>query len=284
MQKSLDEILAVLVVYQRDITSADSVASLSRSLTTSGFSLDLFIHDNSPFVQSVDNSFKSLKIIYHHDPTNPGVAGAYNAGARFARESGKKWLLLLDQDTSFPVNALDVYAQAVADNAAIEMFAPRLVSHGRIFSPCGYCAGIGYHLGRVESGLMSLQGRGILNSGMLVRVDAFDAVGGFDERIPLDFADHDFCRRFADKFPAVFILDLDCGHGFSDREEAPLEAALARFAFFCRGARYSMRSFPDIVTHFVAASIRCVVLSTRYRTWRFIPVMLRELFAFDQSG
>ncbi len=112
---------------------------------------------------------------------------------------------------------------------------------------------------------------------MLINVDAMKKIGGFDERIPLDFADHDFCRRFASRFGEAYILDMDCGHGFSDREETPLASALARFTFFCQGARNSIRSPLDRLTHPLAMLVRCLVLSLRYRTFRFWPLLLRGM-------
>jgi glycosyltransferase involved in cell wall biosynthesis len=275
MQRCLEEILAVIVVYRCDLADADSIVSLSRSLKKSDCKLDLMVYDNSPLPQDVSLSIADIsRITYHHDPSNPGVAKAYNAGARIAHEAGKKWLLLLDQDTEFPVDAIEKYAAAVATNAEIIMFAPRLASKGRLCSPCGYRGGMGYHISHRESGLMSLKGRAVLNSGMLVSLEAFDAISGFDERIPLDFADHDFCRRFAERYGKAFILDIDCEHGFSDMEDSSMESALARFDFFCRGALCSVRSLSDRLTHTVVVLIRCVVLSLRYRSWRFLPVMI----------
>jgi glycosyltransferase involved in cell wall biosynthesis len=237
--------------------------------------LELLVYDNSPTAQSIEE-FKFLRIIYQHDPSNPGVAAAYNNGARIARESGKKWLLLLDQDTLFPVDTIEMYCASLANSKGFHMFAPRLVAKGLLFSPFGYWGGIGYHLRNVIPGLMSLKRRGVLNSGMLVSCEAFDGVGGFDERIPLDFADHDFSRRFAEQFGEAFIVNLDCEHGFSDREEATLESALARYAFFCYGARQSIKSFSDSITYAIAVIKRCLVLSVRYRTMRFVPVMIQK--------
>ncbi|MBI5657139.1 MAG: glycosyltransferase [Geobacter sp.] len=273
----LTEILAVVVLYRRSSADAPTLQTLGNLLATSGTPLDLFIHDNSPGAHPADAAAALFRIEYHHDPTNPGVARAYNRGAQHARERGKKWLLLLDQDTSFPVDALQRYADAVAANPGISLFAPRLFADGVLCSPCAYAAGIGRHLRSVDVGPMRLQGRGILNSGMLIRLDAFEEIGGFDERIPLDFADHDFCRRFARRFGQAYILDMDCGHGFSDREDTSLASALARFAFFCQGARNSIRTPLDLLTHPLAALARCMRLSLRYRTFRFLPLLVRGM-------
>lgn len=275
LQAFLSRTLAVLVLYRRSPGDSSTLQSLGRSLSSSNASLDLFIYDNSPDPCLIEDLGLSFRLDYHHDPSNPGVSRAYNEGARIAREKGKRWLLLLDQDTLFPKHAVADYAAAVAGNPASLFFAPLLFSGGRLLSPCGFRFGTGFYLSETPAGKMELNGRSILNSGMLVDLSAFEEVGGFDERIPLDFADHDFCRRVSDHFGAAFIIDLPCEHGFSDSEGATLEGALARYAFFCRGARQCMRSFPDRITNLPAVILRCLVLSIRYRTMRFIPVMLR---------
>jgi len=273
----IDSIAAVVVLYNSQLAVSPTINSIRASWEACNGTLDLYIHDNSPGAGAVDATAALFRIEYRHDPTNPGVARAYNRGARHARERGKKWLLLLDQDTSFPADALQRYADAVAANPGISIFAPRLVADGVLCSPCAYTAGIGRHLRQVDAGPMRLKGHSILNSGMLIRLDAFEAIGGFDERIPLDFADHDFCRRFAGRFGEAYILDMTCTHGFSDREDAPLASALARFVFFCQGARNSIRSPLDLLTHPLAALVRCAVLTLRYRTFRFLPLLVRGM-------
>lgn len=278
MINCLNEILAIIVVYRCDPVYADSIVSLSHSLESSGNELDLMIYDNSPIFQDVSRPIKGIShIFYHHNPSNPGVSTAYNEAARIARESGKKWLLFLDQDTLFPVPAIKIYAEAMTSNPGINMFAPSLINQGYLCSPCVFWGGIGYRLSKIVTGIMSLKRRSVLNSGLLVSLEAFDTIGGFDERIQLDFSDHDFCRRFSERYGEAFILDMECEHGFSDQEKMSLENALTRFGFFCRGARYSSRSFFNYFTYSLVVLLRFGVLSLRYRTWRFLPIMLRKV-------
>jgi GT2 family glycosyltransferase len=123
---------------------------------------------------------------------------------------------------------------------------------------------------------MALDGKSIFNSGMLVSLDAFNAVGGYDEKIPLDFADHDFCRRFARIYCEIYILDLSCEHGFSNLENSSIENALMRFSFYCRGARNSCKSPMDKFSHLLVVLVRCIVLSLRYRSFRFLPIIMRN--------
>lgn len=277
MKSCLNEILAIIVVYRCDPVCADSIISLSRSLEFCGNKLDVMIYDNSPFPQHIPLQIKGFsRIIYQHNPSNPGVSVAYNEGAKIARESGKKWLLLLDQDTVFPVTAMNIYADAIKSNPGTRFFAPVLMSNGVVCSPCFYVGGIGFRLSEKVTGIMSLKRRSVLNSGALVKLEAFDAIGGFDERIQLDFSDHDFCHRFSKRYEDIFILDMVCEHGFSDNEKISEENARSRFDFYCRGARYSSKSFFTYGTFLIAVVVRFLFLSLRYRTWCFLPIMLKR--------
>ena len=108
---------------------------------------------------------------------------------------------------------------------------------------------------------------------------AFEAIGGYNEQIPLDFADHDFCRRFAELYPTARILDLECRHGFADRQVAGLDQDLRRFAFFCRGARFASPGSLAAGGYLMSTLLRCGVLTARHRSSRFLPVMWRAFWA-----
>ena len=48
----------------------------------------------------------SFPIHYVHDPSNGGLAPAYNFALEHAESEGREWLLLFDQDTSLTVDFL----------------------------------------------------------------------------------------------------------------------------------------------------------------------------------
>lgn len=270
-------VLAVMVSYNCSATSSNTGLSFQNSQDLRHSRLDFLVYDNSPvFTPALEQESLGLSASYIHDPTNPGVSKAYNQAAKVAKQMGKKWLLLLDQDTSFPVDALQVYAAAIARNPEEKMFAPLLKAGSVTVSPCTVYSGIGMPLRRQVQGRMTLRNRSILNSGMLVNLEAFEAIGGFNENIPLDFADHDFCRRFAKRYGSAYILDMVCQHGFSDRETSSLDKDLARFAFYCRGARNSVASVADVAGHSLAVLIRSMRLCRRHRTAQFWGIVRKE--------
>ena len=136
----LDEVLAVLVLYRQDLAQSPTYLSLGGELRRLGAQLDLLVYDNSEQASSLPENAPAdgWRISYQHDGTNPGVSRAYVEGARLGASRGKRWLLLLDQDTVFPPGALDAYVDELRRHPDARLFAPILRVAGRIASPCGY--------------------------------------------------------------------------------------------------------------------------------------------------
>lgn len=277
MKNPLNDILAVLVLYRRDLAASETFNSLSSSLNDTGSCLDLFVYDNSPSPIAEYTASTPWRIHYLHDPTNPGVSRAYNEGWSLARQLGRKWLLLLDQDTFFPEGALAAYCEAVETHPDAAVIAPMLKSGERICSPCRYLFRTGFHLKNISPGVEKFAGRAVLNSGLLVSMDMFERCGGFDERIRLDFADFVFnnrLRRYCDTF---YLLPIQCRHGFSGGEEISPEDALRRFEFFCEGAVKSVQNSADALLYSMAVLKRCLRLTFQFNSVGFIATTIKYL-------
>lgn len=271
------DILAVLVLYGRTLAESVTFQSLGEALRGAGARVELFVYDNSlvasPVVEAVE-----WEIEYRHDPTNPGVSQAYIEGARRAAARGKRWLLLLDQDTFFPLEAPGAYHQAMCQSPGIELFAPLLRSGDRVVSPCAYRFPLGSALGHIEPGVQSLQGKSVLNSGMCVSVAAYQEVGGHDPRIGLDFSDHQFIDRFKHKYKRVCVVPVECRHGFSGDQSTEVSSGLVRFHTYCRGARYASRGRVQRLVGAVLVAGRACLLAARWRHLGFFRVAARSLF------
>lgn len=241
--------------------------------------ITLIVYDNSLIAASDSGSHAPWRVEYIHDPTNPGVSTAYNKGFSLGKRRNKRWILLLDQDTWFPPDALTAYARAVAAFPTAALFAPMLVSEsGALLSPSAYRFKRGFPLAnpeRLHPGQQKLWRRTLLNSGLLISLEAFERAGGYNPRIRLDFADVDFIERFQELFQEYVLLDVRCTQRFSG-ERVDLEAARRRFAFYCEGARQLIGSVVDALVLALIVLARCLRLSLRYRTMRFIGVYGRH--------
>jgi len=279
MPRFFDDMLAVMVLYRRRMDQCETLLSLSRSLSEKSRRIDVLIYDNSPMPGSlVDGAgLDGFRIRYRSDPSNPGVSKAYNIGFKIARQLNKKWLLLLDQDTVFPADALEIYAENVERYDSPALLAPMLFSGGTIYSPCRQMANVNIHVRSGRPGWVRSRGWSVLNSGMCISLDAFEKTGGFDERIGLDFADHDFMRRYRKHFANFLLLDMACQHNFSDRQISDIGTSLARFARYCQGARNSIKTVSDPFSLLPLAFVRATRLSMRFRNLQFFWIFIRVI-------
>lgn len=90
------QLLFVIVIYNLDFHQS----STYQTLLLPHSDIPTYIIDNSLYSQIVQDS---NVIFYSHHPDNPGVSFAYNEAAKYAKENGYEWMLLLDQDTHFPM-------------------------------------------------------------------------------------------------------------------------------------------------------------------------------------
>lgn len=274
----LRDVLAVLVLYRERLDECPAFRSLDAGLAALGGTLELLVYDNSPAPGPAPAASSARWERHHvHDPSNPGVSRAYRTGARLARERGKRWLLLLDQDTWFPPDALPKYLESVERHPGIPLFAPVLRAAGRTISPCGYRLKRGVPLDRIGAGEQPLAGRSVLNSGLWIAVDDYLAVGGHDERLRLDFADHEFIERFKRRHDVFVVVDVVCEHGLSAAADPEPGARLRRFETYCEGARYASRGGLDGVLTAGVVALRACRLAVRHRSPGFLRVAAGSL-------
>lgn len=192
----------------------------------------VYIHDNSP-VPSAPESLPPLWT-YVSDPSNPGLSAAYNAAARIARSEGIDWLLIADQDTAFPEGMLAKMRETIAAYPDERIFLPVVrISNGQYMSPVkmkGYVARLSE---KPLEGIVQLDSTAAINSGLMVRADAFLECGGYNERVPLDFSDFQFIERLSRIEPQARVTNIILRQSFSDKDDdAPTK--LRRFGRFCR--------------------------------------------------
>ena len=183
----LNNILIVIVIYKRTLRQSETFLSLEKNLShVTGQKLDIYIYDNSPEPQQIAEN-EQLQIIYEHDASNSGVSKAYNKACLEANKIGKKWILIFDQDTTLPLNAIKKYSDAVGEvDSGINVIAPKLYSNNVLISPCRYIFHRGFHLSHVSIGNLLIKRHSFLNSGLLIKVDSIKEIGFFGRFISTD--------------------------------------------------------------------------------------------------
>lgn len=272
-------LLPILVIYKELITDSLTYNTLSLSLNSVNVKLDLYIYDNSPadFFQ-VNNSdiISPFNIIYIRDVTNPGVSKAYNQGALYAKQSNKKYILLLDQDTKFPIHTINAYFEALNKYPNHKIFAPTLISKFGIISPGkSLLCRSSVETKILNSGINGLKNKSLLNSGLVIDLALFQSVNGFNEKIPLDFSDTYFIKIIQNKIKEFVLIDLKCQHSLST-ENVKYENVLHRFKYYCLGViEYSKISNSFWV--YTWAFFRTFKLAIKFRKLDFICIYFKTV-------
>ena len=110
---------------------------------------------------------------------NSGLPVSLNAGCRLAMESGARYALLLDQDSI--VSDGMVASLLCCMQPGVGIASPQIVDRNKRegFAPSEAVVPI----------------KRVITSGALVSLEAWENVGGFDERIFVDWADYEFCAN-----------------------------------------------------------------------------------------
>jgi len=246
------KILPVIVLYNALLGEQTSYLSLLRDCRWREF----VVYDNSPesFVQKISDE----RAVYVRDSSNGGLSKAYNKAAEIAREKGYEWLLLLDQDTTFPDGATDEYLRLADAASAQTVIAPRLVSSdGKHLSPCRRGFFGKSVAGNLKSGIYPLGEAMPVNSGTCLRIGEIERCGGYDARLHLDFVDFDFIGRFAKIFASakLQLMDSVAIQDFAN-DTADAEKMLIRFKSFLNDSRTHPESLTVVLRHTLSLTLR----------------------------
>lgn len=251
-------ILAVIVLYNENLFSTKTYRSLLLGTT-----IHIFVYDNSMIAQHEADTLPE-NITYVHDSNNSGLSKAYNTAAKFASLNFFDWILLLDQDTTFPHNALKKYWMGLETYKGIYLFAPIIkICNQKPFSPTRQILKRAQAIDNVTPGYKSLNHNAPVNSGIIVNTASFLEAGGYNEKVVLDFSDYQFIERFRKKHQYFYVLDIICSQEFSNVTKNK-DKLIRRFAIFCDCARECKRNnFIDSICYFAISLRRLLSLFIR---------------------
>jgi GT2 family glycosyltransferase len=266
------DILIVIILYKQTIgqsISFNSIKNISKDYS-------IFYYNNSPDDDKINYRFLTANDIYIHDSSNPGLSYAYNQAARFASEKSFKWLLLLDQDTLLPENILELYQGLINSRSEIKLFAScvKLKMSDYYISPGIKRIKRAVSNGVKISGLLSLKDYTAINSGLLINVASFLECGGYNEKVPLDFSDFQFFKRFSRFNKYFFVVDSTLEQELSN-DEKNLTKLVNRFKMYCYCARNCTDDcISDLVAYFIIVFGRATKLSLRRKNFIFYKIVL----------
>lgn len=230
----IEKIVIVIILYKTKLEDSLSFQSLKASSNNLPNTLSLYIYDNSPdeFFEVID--YDCFDIFYEKDYLNSGISKAYNKAAKYAENKGKEWLLLLDQDSSLPIDFLSSLEYSVLQYPNQSVFAPKLKHDLVLLSPCRFKNMKGSSFTDIKPGVNSFVNTSIFNSGILVRLSVFLEIGGYNEKVPLDFSDHSFIHRLKRKNKEFVVMPIEIAHQLSSFS-GNYTVILKRFVQYCDG-------------------------------------------------
>lgn len=145
------------------------------------------------FIDSSKNTYLDLK-------RNYGIAYAQNRGIAAAKENGARFVLLLDQDSSLPINMVSdlmtVYIRLLEDDHKVATVGPsfldektnelaKVIRHGKL---------------RVHKSIPNQSNNFevadyVISSGSLIPIEVLDKVGDMDEQLFIDWVDIEWGMR-----------------------------------------------------------------------------------------
>jgi glycosyltransferase involved in cell wall biosynthesis len=267
-------ILIVIVLYKLRLEDSTAYHTISRALKQCDIRYGFYIHDNSP-----EPSPPPLKELYYiHSGDNCGLSQAYNQAARYAKENGFQWILLLDQDTSFPEDTIMKYSDAIGRNPEEKLFAPRLtLANGTPFSPTKYRCKRGSKV-VLSTGRHKLPLYSPVNSGMCINTDAFLQAGGYNESVKIDFSDFQFIEKFVSVCAHFYQIDLMVVQSFSN-EETSIEKLYSRYVIYVQDAKNCTREcIGDAICYFYTVFRHAIALTIRTKDFIFVKTFFKYYF------
>lgn len=264
-------ILYVVVLFRQKLEECNAWRTLLKE------ERDVYVQDNSPEPMAHQARLPE-GWRYVHRPDNPGLSAAYNSAAGYAREAGIEWLMLVDQDTRFPVGMGSRQRRLPAEFPGVGMFVPRVrIMDGRYMSPVKKRHYFTRPATVPLQGSVRLDDTAVINSGLMVSTDRFLECGGYNENVFLDFSDFQFVDRFSAVCPEAVVTREECLQAFSACDDKG-ERQMSRFGRFCMsaGSFRPRRRMERIMVKLVILK-RALSLALGSRSLRPFGIMARSI-------
>lgn len=142
----------------------------------------VYIYNNgcdSSIINYLNEKMKKTHIL--GDGENRGIAKALNCIMQKADEEGYKWVITMDQDTVIVNDMVKAFSERMkSDNIGI--ICPHAIDKRRIYM-------------KQENSNEDEYVNDCITSGSCTKIEAWKAIGGFDEWLFIDLVDNDFCKR-----------------------------------------------------------------------------------------
>ncbi|CEQ10466.1 family 2 glycosyl transferase [[Clostridium] sordellii] len=187
----MDNIISAIVTYNPNLERLKkNIYSISIQVQS------LLIVDNGSenineveiLISDLSKKIGSCKFSIIRNEENIGIAAALNQSLYYAKNNGFNWVLTLDQDSICDKNMIKnmIKSYSISESKKIAIIAPNIVDENKKNE-------IEYMDSEIEHPTV------VITSGSLTNTNIAIAIGGFEEKLFIDYVDHEFCLRLRSK-------------------------------------------------------------------------------------
>lgn len=269
-----------IVVYNElfweSITFNSLVSSFSKNKNND--EIHIYIYDNSVRSKNINlpEFENNINIKYFAFNENRGISKAYNHLVSLALKDGFKWIVFLDQDTMLPLDFYHKYFDSVCklEQSSNKMAVPVVKSEQHILSPFIYKNFRSRFLKEIPS-LINLNKHSAINTGVLIECNYFNKIGGYNEKLFLDFCDHDFFDKFRGFDNLIRVINTELKQDFST-DTNTIDKALIRYSIFYSDLKAYKKGRNRFKLFFLVDLSHLIRLTLQYRTFKFIIYRLSK--------
>ncbi|MDP2304108.1 MAG: glycosyltransferase [Ignavibacteria bacterium] len=202
MKKTKTNICAVVIFYNPVIETITNIRTYINQVDR----LYLIDNSNTTSLSLLKDLDYEDKIVYLPNYDNLGMGKALNIGIQHAINDNYSFVLTMDQDTQLPFDYIN-----------------------RIFSAIDNFDGKGIVTGfhdtankkRIENKKKNVLTT--LMSGNVLNLNSYKALGGFEEKLFIDYVDNEFCLRLnSNKYKVIVIQNILISHNLGTIKEKKL--------------------------------------------------------------
>lgn len=208
---TIPKIVVVIVLYQQRFSQSPSFDLLMKAVKEK--KIQLVVYDNSPVKQLEPLLEQDKDISYYHDPSNPGLATAYNYALNHAQQN-IRYFVTLDHDSQLTATYFDTLLTIDWTDELVAAV-PLVYTGSNQISPVFADRYINRQVEKVDRSQLSQRRIMAINSGAVFSIKFLKEIGGFNLDFPLDFLDHWLFWTIYQFKKTVFILPEKMEHDLS---------------------------------------------------------------------
>lgn len=218
-----------ILIYNEKCSECNAIQSLYTEVTPQYIT----VFDNSTNKEILlDNErfCKFEKINYCSFGKNLGLAKAFNNFLNMNIDS--EWISFFDQDSIIPKDYHKKLIESI-EKYNVNLHAPVVVADNYIMSPRHFRNNI------VGSKMKNMfdnphENITVINSGLTINTEIFLKLNGYNERLFLDYLDHDLVSRYLKLGEKIAIFPSKLQQNFSSKTESNVDADKFRCKIFCQ--------------------------------------------------